>query len=156
MAYNVIDLIEKATDIALKRKNKYEEISKGRYSSQSLTVTSKVLIKQIDKTVQYYKNLRAELENTELEEIDFAIYDKMSFLINEFNKKQYVSEISSPRDFFKFSLILEKDVYSLLIDIQGRFVKSENDTNTKTYEILSELINNKARLITTIENALNS
>jgi len=65
-----------------------------------------------------------------------------------------MSEINNVRDYLRCSLYLEKDVHSLLIDIQGRFVKNTSDMNTKTYKILSNIINNKASHISTLENVL--
>ena len=78
----------------------------------------------------------------------------MSFLIDEFNKKIYVTEIHNIKEFMKFSLDAEKDGKSLLIDVQGRFVKNTSDTHTKTYEILSKMINNKAIKIELLEKIL--
>ena len=54
----------------------------------------------------------------------------------------------------KFSLNLAKDTYSLFIDIQGRLVKNINDTSTKTYDILSKIINNIKKQIKTIEKTI--
>ncbi|EFG89043.1 hypothetical protein CLCAR_1227 [Clostridium carboxidivorans P7] len=99
-------------------------------------------------------DLKKELGDLNPDEIDFGIYDKMSFLINEFNKKVYVAEIINTREYLKFSLGFQKDVYSLIIDLQGRFVKSTRDTDTKTYEILSNMINNKASHIAILEKIL--
>jgi len=48
---------------------------------------STVLIKQMDKTIEYYEKLKKVISGMEFEEIDFVIYDKMSFLIDEFNRK---------------------------------------------------------------------
>jgi hypothetical protein len=60
-------------------------------------------------------------------------------------------QINNIRDFLEFSLISEKDTYSLFIDIQGRFVKNTSDIHTETYNILSDMINNKVEFITTLE-----
>lgn len=154
MAYNVIDLINKSIDMEERRKKLYENIGKQQKEHSSIKIMSKVLIKNIDKTINHYKDLNRELKNIELEEIDFWTYDKISFLINQYNKKQYGISFDNVGDYISFSLNIEKDMYSLLIDIQGRFVKDTKDTYTKTYEILSNIISNRVKHIETLEKIL--
>lgn len=154
MAYNVIDLINKSIDMEERRKKLYENIGKQQKEHSSIKIMSKVLIKNIDKTINHYKDLNRELKNIELEEIDFWTYDKISFLINQYNKKQYEISFDNVGDYISFSLNIEKDMYSLLIDIQGRFVKDTKDTYTKTYEILSNIISNRVKHIETLEKIL--
>lgn len=154
MAYNVIDLIDKSIDMEERRKKLYKNIGNQQKEHSSINIMSRVLIKNIDKTINYYKDLNRELKNTELEEFDFWTYDKISFLINEYNKKQHSVTFSNVKDYIKFSLNLEKDMYSLLIDIQGRFIKSTEDTHTKTYKILSDIISSRANHIETLEKIL--
>lgn len=154
MGYNIIDVIDKAINIAKRRKTIFETIGEEKCNIPSMKIISKVLVKEVDKAILYYETLRKEIGNVDFEEIDFATYDKMSFLINEFNKKIYVPEINNVREYLKFSLTLEKDIYSLLIDIQGRLVKNINDVNTKTYKILSHIIHNVDMQIAAIEKTL--
>lgn len=156
VAYNVIDLINKSIDMEERRKKLYENIGKQQKEHSSIKIMSKVLIKNIDKTINHYKDLNRELKNIELEEIDFWTYDKISFLINQYNKKQYEISFDNVGDYISFSLNIEKDMYSLLIDIQGRFVKDISDTYTKTYEILSDIISNRAKHIEALEKTLKS
>lgn len=153
MGYNIIDIINKSINIAVRRKAEYEDIGK-KCNKQSIKIMSVVLVKQLDKSIQYYEKLKKVTSGMEFEEIDFVIYDKMSFLIDEFNRKVYKPEINNVRDYLKFFLDLEKDLYSLLVDVQGRFVKDTSDVSTKTYTILSHIINNEASHISTLEKML--
>ena len=154
MAYNIIDLIDKAIKLAVRRRKIYEKIEKEKCDIPSIEIMSKVLEREIDKTIKYYETLKNEVGIVEFDEIDFYIYDKMSFLIDEFNKKIYFAEINNIKEYLKFSLDLEKDTQSLLIDVQGRFVKNESDLNTKTYKILSKMIKNKDRNIEVLRKVL--
>jgi hypothetical protein len=154
VAYDVNDIIDKAVNIALKRKSIYENVKQQNKDIYSITITSKVLIKDVEKTIGLYKKLTIELKDVALEEIDFGTYDKISFLINEFNGKLYLYDMKDIKDFLKFSLNLEKDIHSLFLSIQGRLIKNKNDVNTKTYKVLSAMINNKAKLIGSIEKIL--
>lgn len=154
MGYNVIDLIDKAIDIAIKKKHLYEIIGQQQCDISSIKVMSKVLMKDIDRTIKYYETLKKEIGDTEFEEIDFDIYDKISFLINEFNNKLNIFEVHDVREFLNFSLNLERDTYSLLVDIQGRLVKDTSAVYTKAYKILSESIKNKAQHIETLEKVI--
>lgn len=154
MSYNAIDLIDKAINIAIKEKSIYRNIAKEKENIPSIKIISNVLIKQVDKDIQHYENLKKQIIDSEPEEIDFGIYDKMSFLINQFNKKIYVTKVVNIKDFLKFSLNFQKDLYALLIDLQGRCVKSSLDIDTKTYKALSNMINNIGNHISTLEKIL--
>lgn len=153
MGYNVIDLINKAANVSIKKKAIYENIEK-KSDIASIEIVSKILVKQINNTIRYYEVLKKEIGEEDFEEIDLRIYDRISFLINEFNKKMYEPQINNPRDFLEFSMVLEKNTYSLFIDIQGRFTENTRDVQTKTYKILSDMINNKANFIKTLEKIL--
>ncbi|EGW36292.1 hypothetical protein [Desulfosporosinus sp. OT] len=154
MGYNVADIIDKAIDISIRRRKIHENIGQEKCDILSIKIMSNVLIKEMDRTIEYYEALLKEINEKEFEEIDFSIYDKMSFLINNFNKRIAVVEITNVREYLNFSLGLEQSVYSLLMDIQGRFVKNTNDIYTKTYRILSDIIDNKAKHIAMLEKAL--
>lgn len=154
MAYNILDIINKAQNIALKRKNIYKKLNEENCGIPSIKIISKVLIKELDKTIKYYDTLKEVIGNTELEEIDLEVYDKMSFLINEFNRKVYVPEIHNVKEYIHFILGLEKDLYSLMVDLQGRFIKNKNDLQTKTYRVLSHMIAAKSAQIEAIEKLL--
>lgn len=153
MGYNVIDLIDKAINVSIKKKSIYENIQK-KCDITSIEIVSEILIKQINNTIRYYEILKKEIGQEDFEEIDLRIYDRISFLINEFNKKMYEPQINNPREFLEFSLVLEKNTYSLFIDIQGRFMENTSDMHTKTYKVLSDMISNKADFITTLEKIL--
>ena len=154
MGYNVIDVIDKAINISIKKKAIYSIIGEIKSDLPSIEVVLVILLRQIDNTIDYYKSLKIESANTEFEEFDFVIYDKISYLINEFNSKMFEPEIKDVRSFLEFSLALEKNTYALFVDIQGRFVKNKADVNTKTYSILSKMITNKANFISSLEKSI--
>ena len=151
MGYNVVDLINKSINIAIKKMAIYESIGKSKCDIPSIEIMSRVLAKEISKSIKYYEELKSEVSEENFEEIDFYIYDKMSFLIDEFNKKIHATEVNTIKEYLKFSLNLEKDATSLLMDVRGRFVINASDINTKTYKTLSDMILNKEKLITALE-----
>ena len=151
MAYNIVDLINKSIKLATRRKKIYEDIGKEKCDIPSIEIMSKILAKETDKSIKYYEALKVALTEAKVEEIDFYIYDKMSFLIDEFNKKICATEINNIKEYLKFSLNLERDAKSLLMDIQGRFLRDASDINTKTYKTLSDMIINKEKLVTSLE-----
>lgn len=154
MGYNIIDILNKAINITRRKREMYEEIGLKKCDIPKIQVMSKVLGKEANSNIQRYEKLKSEVSGSEVDEIDFGVYDKISFLINEFSRKVYVPEISNVREFLEFSLNLEEDTHSLLIDIQGRFVKKASDIHTKTYKILSDIINSKAEHISTLKKML--
>lgn len=154
MGYNVADIIDKAITISIRRRTIYEKIGQEKCDILSIKIIAKVLVKEINKTIEYYQTLLNEVNDTEFEEIDFSIYDKMSSLISDFTNRISVVEVKNVREFLNFSLDMEKAVYSLLIDIQGRFVKNSSDIHTNTYKILADIISNKVHHIEMLEQAL--
>lgn len=151
MGYNIIDIIDKAIAIAYKRKELYAEISKQDHLPPAVKILSKVFADNVDKTFIFYEKLKIEVNNEEAEKIDFTIYDKISFLISQFNQKVYTTEATTPKEFLTFSLHFEKEILALFLDIQGRLITTANDTTSKTYIILSNMIKTKTKLIEDLE-----
>ena len=154
MGYNIIDILEKAINIENRRKIIIINAITENQVIPAIKLISKVICNQIDEIVNYYEELKEEIKNTELEEIDFRTYDKMSFLINQYNERIYELEMTNVKYYLKSSLDLTKNKYSLFIDIQGRLVNNTSDTSTKTYEILSKIIANIKNQITIIEKTI--
>lgn len=146
-----MDVIDKAVVIAYKRKELYNGISTQNYQSPTVKILSKVLADNVDKTLIYYEKLKKEMLNNEVEKIDFAIYDKISFLINQFNLRMHTTDATTPKEFLNFSVNLEKEVLALFLDIQGRLITTTKDTSLSTYTILSDMIKTKTKLIHDLE-----
>lgn len=147
MAYNVLDLLDKAINIAEKRKKIYNEEITNILKDSSLYMLMNVLIKNVDRTIEYLEKLKLETDNLTGEEIDFDIYDKISFLINEFNQKLFIPKNLNIKTLLESSLNIEKNVLALYIDIQGRLVKKKKDTETNAYKLLSKVILQKEKKI---------
>ena len=154
MGYNIIDIMNKAINIENRRKSIINNSIIENKTSPAIELISKVLCNQIDEIIKYYEELKIEINHAELEEIDFRTYDKMSFLINEFNERMYVLKVANVREFLKSTLEITKNKYSLFIDIQGRLVNNTSNTGSKTYEILSKIITNISKQIKTIERTI--
>lgn len=154
MGYNVLDLLDKAINIAIRRKTIYENIAKEKSHVPAINIMAKILVTKADKTIKYYEALKSEIGDVELEEIDIGIYDKMSFLINEFNKKMYVPDVKNVKEFLKFSRDMLKDTYALLLDLRGRFIKNTSDMHTRTYKILSDIISNMEEHISKLDKTI--
>jgi hypothetical protein len=152
LGYNIIDIIDKAIAIAYKRKDLYTEISNQSCQPPAVKILSKVLANTVDKTLLYYESLKKEVNNSDVEKIDFSIYDKISFLIGQFNLRIHTFQATTPKEFLNFSLNFEREILSLFLDIQGRLVKKTDDTTSTTYVILSDMIKAKASLIDDLEN----
>lgn len=154
MGYNVMDIIDKAINIEYKRKITIKSIVTENEVLPIIKLFSKVFCNQVNEIIKYYEKLKEEITNIELEEIDFRTYDKMSFLINEFNNSIYIPQVINGGDYLKYSLDSAKNKYSLFLDIQGRLVNNTKDTSTKTYEILSKIIAITMDQIKTIEKTI--
>ena len=151
MGYSIIDIIDKSIAMAYKRRELYAEISLQSDLPPSVKILSKVLADNVDKTLLYYTKLKNEVNDEETEKIDFVIYDKISFLISQFNLRVYSTEATTPKEFLSFSIHFEKEILALYLDIQGRLITTVNDTTSKTYIILSDMIKTKIKLIGDLE-----
>lgn len=151
MSYNVVDLIDKTIAVAKRSKEIYFNIEKKTSSSVQLKIMSTVFIKATDKTIDYYNSLKEELKDIELEDIDFVIYDKLSFTINEYNKKTYNENINTIKEYLNFSLELQKDMLALLLALKGRLVVDKASLDSNTYKILSKIIDNKTEQVKMME-----
>ena len=154
MGYNVRDLIDKAIDIGKKQVIIYDNIGRSNSSNLSIKIVSDVLSKKQKKTIEYYELLKKEIKVEDEEEIDFLTFDKLSFLVNEFNMKKYIPEINNAKEFLMFSLNLEEDINSLFIDLQGRLMNNTKDISSKCYKVLSEMITYKVKTIKGLKDTL--
>ncbi|CAH2212573.1 hypothetical protein [Tepidibacter aestuarii] len=153
MAYNTIDLIDKAIDMAERRKEIYRQIAKDNSKNKGMNIIVNTLVKGLDKNIDCYNRIKKYIAQNEnvLEEIDFLIYDKILFLVNQFKKRLMNPKISDTKSLMKFSVNLEKQIYALFIDIQGRLVVKEEDVKTNTYRFLSNIIREKEEYLKHLE-----
>ena len=114
----------------------------------------KTFLKDIDRVIDYYEELKNRINISSIEEIDFRTYDKIAFLMNEYDNKMKYMDLDeiSPKEYVDITLDLTKDKYALLIDIQGRLYNNTNDNKSSTYEVLTNLINHTDNHIKVIEN----
>lgn len=139
--YNCIDLLEKCIDIKNKIKLNLEYYLKT--NDMKINIFAKIFIDKCNKNIVYYKSIikYLKIEENSLPFINFGAYDKISFLINEYNLKipQVLSEINSIKDFIQKEIILTKDKLALMIDIQGRLYNISHNKDI-TYTCLINLI----------------
>lgn len=156
MAYTIVDIIDKSIEISNRRAKAYERIEKENEDVPYVKIVSKVVIKEAHKTMKYYEDCKHIAGDDEFEEIDFNTYDKISFLINQFNERNYSLEFTNAKDYFKNLLDFQRDVRTLYVDIQGRLVKNADDVHKRTYQILSDMIKYKTEQIRKLEEVLKS
>lgn len=149
MSYNVLDLVDKAINIADRKKTLYSQFINS--NDIHLKILATVLLKNSEKTIEFYKNFKIVYNNELDEEIDFSIYDRISFLVNEFKSKISPPTILNNKDLFLFALDFEKQVLGLYLDIQGRLIKNEKDSQSAAYKVLSDIIFHKKQNIQSLE-----
>ncbi|WP_234117454.1 hypothetical protein [Clostridium hydrogenum] len=154
MGYNVVDIIDKAIGILRKRIEAYKKVEKENEDIPYIKIISKVILKQAYGTLEHYEKFKSMVDNDEAEEIDFRTYDRISFLVNQFNQRIYSLEFTSAREYFVNLIDFQKDVCSLYIDIQGRLVKDEGNMHKVTYELMGKMIEYKTSQIKALEEVL--
>lgn len=154
MSYNALDIIDKAIEIEHDREKILNDILHDNSKIPNQDIISKILSQEIHRRIEKYDLLKRTLIESSLEEIDVLTYDKISFLINEFNKRIYAAQINTIPDYLKFSLNLLQDKYALFIDIHGRLANSLIYENSKSYFVVSEIIKYIKEQINAIENLI--
>ena len=162
MGYNIIDIVNKCIIIEENKRNIFKKIInedslnliKSELIRLRLIVLVKTFLKDIDRVIDYYEELKNRINISSIEEIDFRTYDKIAFLMNEYDNKIKYMDLDeiSPKEYVDITLDLTKDKYALLIDIQGRLYNNTNDNKSSTYEVLTNLINHTDNHIKVIEN----
>ena len=61
MGYNVLDLVNKSMKVAIWKKAIYESLGQRKCDITSIEIMSKVLAKEIDRTIKYYEELKNEV-----------------------------------------------------------------------------------------------
>lgn len=142
MAYDIVDVLNKAIDINNKAIGTIENVECVFCNECKQKVMTTVLKKGIERSIDYYKELKEEARNLELKDIDFMIYDKISFLVNEYNSRIFIPKVSDTNEYIKFVLNLINEKHALFIDIQGRLANSEYGYDENTYNLLNKVIEN--------------
>ncbi|WP_099187658.1 hypothetical protein [Tepidibacter mesophilus] len=143
MAYTAVDIVNKALMISDKINNLYSNFDGCTKKYDSFKLTVLILLKQLQRDINYYNKLKEEIRNDIYEEMDFGTYDEISKQINKFIYKINTSNCYCYKSIFKNHLYLNHSMYAVFIDAQGRIVKKENDSNSQSYKILSRIIKNK-------------
>lgn len=141
MNYTSSDLIDKLINIehiALEIYIKIEE--KYRAESQLIGIVVRAIEKQEEKHIEYYENLKNDLEGRVKDSIDFHLYDKVSNLLFEFKNQMQLPELDNVQDLVGFALKFEKNNIALLLDVQGRLLEKMDDVNNIIYNVISKII----------------
>lgn len=155
MGYTIIDIIDKLIKIKMKTREIYLNISHMNSEDKAFNLVAIALMKVQEKHIKYYEELKMKI-GKDVKEIDFLIYDKISFLIDEYKNRVDILEINpkNMEQILNLALDFEKKNSALIIDIQGRLVRKEVDVQTKTYSILSEMIKKEQKYLNDLKNVI--
>lgn len=151
MGYTALDLLDKIIYVIEKKKNICDVELEKMKNNAGIYVLIKVFMKNLDKSITFINALKKEIKKTDMEEIDFNIYDKISFSIHEFSNKMGSLDTFNTKSISKYFLDFQKDVLSLYIYIQGKIVQKQEDINTSTYMVLNTMIVQKKEQIKGLE-----
>lgn len=142
MGYNAIDIINKCIYIEENKAKKIMNSIKDDKISLRLKIIINVFVKDIERIINYYTELKSTMQELDLEEIDIRTYDKISFLLNEYNMRTdwIIAENISANNYLQAFVELAKDQHSLFVDLQGRLYNNVKNNKSKTYEVLSNMI----------------
>ena len=149
--YDIRDLLNKAIALTEKRKGTYVKLLDNSPDPR-LRILVQIMMSRLDQDIIFYKKTLEELGGGDLEMIDFAVYDMISSLINQFMRTITTPKVKSRKEFVAYVTEIEKSVYALMMDIQGRLAQSEGRTDSITYTTMSKAILHKRFRIQELEN----
>lgn len=149
MGYDIRDVIDKALNVASKRKELYTSLMDINPDIRVRFVINTLLI-QVDKDINSFHGIRHSITDEFAEEIDFDIYDKISSLVYQFNRTLIKPNIRNSDELLEFALDVEEKLYALFVDIQGRLVKDGSLVESQAYLMLTEIIKVKEKNIKNI------
>ena len=152
--YDIRDILRKAIDVTNRKKIEYEKLLENS-GDVRMRILISVFIRATQKDIDYYQRLIDNITDTIAEAIDFGVFDKVSNLVNQFNRMIVKLDIKDRRELVSFALMQEKSTYALLVDIQGRMVTS-NSASSIAYYVLLELIDEKRKFIEELEQMSNN
>lgn len=155
MGYTIIDIIDKLIMIKMNTRQIYSSISYTNREDKAFNLVAIALMKVQEKHIKYYEELKSKI-GKDIKEIDFLIYDKISFLIDEYKNRVDILEVTpkNMEEILRLALDFENKNSALIIDIQGRLVRKEVDMQTKTYSILSEMIRKEQKYLNDLKNII--
>lgn len=151
MAYTVLDLLDKIIYVEEKKRNICGIGLEKVKDDTRIYILVKVLMKNLNDSIEFHKELKEEVKKTEMQEIDFIVYDKVSFLIDEFSNNVMAPDNFNIKSIFKCCLDFQKNILSLYIYIQGKIVQREEDVGTSTYKVLNTMIAEKKKEVKELE-----
>lgn len=150
MGYDIRDVIDKALNVASKRKALYASLMDINPDVRIRFVINTLLI-QVDKDINSFYELKQSITDDIAEEIDFDIYDKISSLVYQFNRTLIKPNIRNSEDLLNFALDSEEKLYALFVDIQGRLVKDNVLVESQAYLMLNKIIEVREKNIKNIK-----
>ncbi len=149
--YDIRDVLNKGIEITKKWKQNLEK-ARDDQGDVRIRMVMNVLIKSTENDITHYESLIHGITNDMAEDLDFAFYDKISSLVNQFSRTIIGPTTNDRKELIKFAIEQENAVYALILDIQGRMVMDNESYDNQAYNVLSEVIEEKRKLISQLEN----
>lgn len=151
--YDVRDVLRKAIDISIRKREMFEKLKEDAGDIR-IRMQISVFEKTMDSDIHYYETMIKNISDSMAESIDFAVYDKISFLVNQFTRTIVPPKLSGQKSLLLYFIDQEKAAYALLVDIQGRMVTDKRIAESIAYYVLLEAIEEKKKRILDLEKFL--
>lgn len=151
--YDVRDILRKAIDIALRKREMFEQLKEDAGDIR-IRMQISVFEKTMDTDIHYYETMIKNISDAMAESLDFGVFDKVSFLVNQFTRTIVPPKLMDQKSMLRYFIDQEKAAYALLVDIQGRMVTDKTMAETIAYYVLLEAIEDKRKRIADLESFL--
>ncbi len=151
MGYSIIDILSKLIHVKENVIKEYDKIALSKEANLSIKTIALVLTKEEKRHVEGLNSLAIKLKDKELDVIEFDIYDKISNLLTQFQNTLILPKINNSKSFLHFALEYESRNLALMLDIQGRLVKKEKDTERLSYKVLNKIMEDRKRYMESLK-----
>lgn len=152
--YTILDIIAKLIEIEKKSLELYKTLKESPDVNQRVKLAAGVFAREEERHIKIYENMKSELSKYEDISIDLDIYDSVSKVIIEFQRRLTLFEAKDVRELLVNALAFEQKKVALIISIQGLLVRKSEDAETNSYKALSRIIAEEEEHIKMIETFL--
>lgn len=149
--YTIIDIINKIIEIDEKSVEIYKLLQKNLTLRDQARLVAGVFLREEERHINTYKLIKKQIEDPEITQIDFDIYDSISKILTAFKKELDYIEKFDVREILMWALNYKQKHLAVVIRIQGLLVRRAEDAEGISYRTLTKIIEEEKKHVKMIE-----
>jgi hypothetical protein len=151
MGYTIADIMNKLLEIEESGRNFYLKLAAKQAHNINLASVAQILAKEKERHIALYSHLIDRPQLLEDMEISFDIYDRAAKLLSESYGFRKSPQAQDAKELIHWALSFEKENLALVLSIRGILVQTPEDIQSHAYHILSEVIREEEKHISSLE-----